>query len=103
MHLLHTRHVHGKVNEVMHVEMKDLFLKWEAKNQLELKKVIALIGQIKEIAGKRTKDGKCVLVCEKTRPLTIKVYEDQGRDFVVSKEMKSLFWDNNNKDNGGKA
>jgi hypothetical protein len=91
-HLICGYHKEGKFSEVKHVEMGPKLEKWEANHQSELKKLVSLIGKIKQEAN-GAKDGKCVVICDsKKTPLKLKICEASGDKFVVSKEMREIFW-----------
>jgi hypothetical protein len=84
--------VEGNFEEVKHVDMLPRFEEWETKHQSQLKKLLSLMSKIKQ-AAQGTKDGRCVVIWSgKKEPFKLKIYEVNGDNFVVSNEMREIFW-----------
>ena len=91
-HLITGYHVEGNFERVKHVDMPPKLEEWETKHQSQLKKLLSLLSKIRQ-AAKGTKDGKCVVIWSgKKKPFKLKIYEANGDNFVVSNEMRDIFW-----------
>lgn len=91
-HLFVAHHKEGLIKqEPRRVNMDEHFPAWEDKNQEHLKSLVSLIEKIKEIA-KRTKDGKCMVVCKKEEKSVLKMYTRNGKDFFLPEGVRKTCW-----------
>lgn len=94
-HLMVGYHQGCFFDQVTNFDLKPIFKKWEAEHQSDLKKLVSLFEGIKE-AVKSTKNGKCVVVCDRKErePRTLRVYGSKGKAFSIPKEARAMFWGN---------
>jgi hypothetical protein len=91
-YLLHATHNDGTFVEVERINAGEMFEGWEKQHQVELQKMVSLIGLLKEVA-REAKNGACIVVCRKeTRPLSIEVFESTARQAVLPEEIVKRYW-----------
>lgn len=86
------RHVKGTFDQVRVIDAASEFENWEAKNQVELRKLVAILGRFRE-AAQRSKGGKCIAICEKgTQPQAIRIYQSKVERNALPDELVMKFW-----------
>ena len=86
----------GKNDEFDSVSVQravDNFAGWEAKHQADLRKLVALLEELKRVAM-RAKGTRFFVACDKkVKPLQLQIYKDQSRGpCAIPKEFVEMFW-----------
>lgn len=80
------------MNEVTRAEMSSRFEEWEKNHQDELRKLIALIQEVMEVAT-QVNNGKFYLVRNhREKPRVLRVFKSDDSRLVVSAEVKERYW-----------
>lgn len=87
------RHERGLVDaEPERFDMDEKFPDWQVTNQDHLSSLVTLITEIRE-AVKKTKGGKCMLVCRKEeKPRILRMYKRSGVAFFLPKGVREKCW-----------
>jgi len=92
------RHSEGLVNKVNKTEMGPVFHSWENNHQENLRKLVTLIKEIKELAGSLD-GGKCSLVHDyKEKPKVMRAFKSHHSRLALSPLVKERFWKNGAED-----
>jgi len=91
--LLHATHDEGTfAKQVEKINAREKFQGWEKQQQEVLRKMVRLIGQLRDIASEE-KGGACIVVCEnKVRPLKLEIFENTARKRVLPEEIVERYW-----------
>ena len=86
------QHLDGKFHTVNISNVASRFADWEAKNQVDLRKMVAVLGQLRE-AVKRHQGGNCIAIYERTtQSRVIKIFTPCLDRLPLPKEMISRSW-----------
>lgn len=91
--LLYATHNKGTfTEEAQRINAGERFQDWEIEEQQVLRKMVWLIGQLRDVA-RAAKGEACVVVCEKkNRPLKLEVFESTARKGVLPDEIIGRYW-----------
>jgi hypothetical protein len=91
-HLFVGHHKDGLVEKVTRAEMSSRFEDWEKTHQDELRKLMALIKEVRDVA-RQVNDGKCCLVCDRReKPRVLRVFKSDDSRLLLSAEVKERYW-----------
>lgn len=91
-HLFVGRHQDGQVNRVTKTEMSHVFDNWEKAHQDELRKLTALVNEIKVIAG-QVSGRKCSIICNpREEPKALRVSRSNDNRLTISPEVREKYW-----------
>ena len=86
-------HTSGRFEEIQKLSMKDEFERWEKEHQVQLKKLVGLLKRLKEVTQK-TKNQRCVVVCEQQSSGSLNVYESTKTSAVLPDDILAMHqWD----------
>ena len=90
-HFLVGRHQNGQVKHVTKTEMTHVFNNWEKTHQDELRKLTALVKEIKEIAG-QVSGRKCSIVCNsREKPKALRVFRSNDNRLIISPAVREKY------------
>lgn len=94
--LMEGHHVNGKFDNINITNAGLRFAEWENRRQTDLKKVVSLLSQLREVV-KRSSSKHCMAICEKhTRPRELMVFESTHQKGGLPNDLISKFWGNAN-------